>query len=120
MGQANADRMLADEGWKPTAGEALKAGLIQWVVAHDKLGDESHRIALEWIASGATRSYRGGSGRDELKAVNASESIELADAFLSAPFISAQFRFLWRKKKWGPAGMFLAMLITRPLWSRLL
>jgi enoyl-CoA hydratase/carnithine racemase len=120
MGQASAERMLGPEGWRPTAEEAHDAGLIQWVVAHDKLGEEAHRIAQDWVASGATRGFRGGSERDELKAVNASESVALADAFLGAPFIKAQFKFLWSKKKWGPAAMFLAMLITRPLWSRLL
>ena len=120
MGQVNADRMLGNEGWKPTAKEALDAGLVQWVVPHDKLMEESRIIALDWIASGAGRSYRGGSERDELKAVNARESIDLADAFLSPPFIKAQFNFLRSRKKWGPAAMFLALLITRPLWSRLL
>ncbi len=120
MGPASAERMLGPEGWRPTAEEAHDAGLIQWVVAHDKLGEEAHRIAQEWVASEATRGFRGGSERDELKAVNASESVALADAFLGAPFIKAQFKFLWSKKKWGPAAMFLAMLITRPLWSRLL
>ena len=120
MGQANAQRMLGEEGWKPNAAEALEAGLIQWVVPHDKLLDEASAIAREWIVAGVTRSFQGGSKRDELKAVNASESQALADAFLSAPFIRAQFRFLWRKKKWGPAAMFLTMLIFRPVWSRLL
>jgi enoyl-CoA hydratase/carnithine racemase len=112
--------MLGEEGWKPTAEEALEAGLIQWVAPHDKLEEESRRIAQEWIASGATRSFRGGSERDELKTVNASESVALADAFLSTPFLKAQFKFLWSKKKRGPAVMFLTMLITRPLWSRFL
>jgi len=120
MGQANADRMLGVEGWKPTAEEALEARLIQWIAPHDKLADEAQRIAQEWVVSGAVRSFRGGSERDELKAINASESAVLADAFLSAPFIKAQFKFLWRKKKRGPAAMFLTMLISRPLWSRLL
>jgi len=120
MGQENAERMLGEEGWKPTGEEALEAGLIQWVAPHDKLAQESHRIAREWIASGAVRNFRGGSERDELKAANASESIALATAFLSAPFIRAQFKFLWSKKKWGPATMFLTMLISRPIWSRLL
>ncbi len=120
MGQANADRMLAAEGWRPTAEEALEAGLIQWVAPHEKLAEEAQRIAQKWVASGSVRSFRGGSERNELKAVNASESTKLADAFLSAPFIKAQFKFLLSKKKWPPAAMFLTMLITRPLWSRLL
>lgn len=120
MGEENTARMLGQEGWKPTAEEALEAGLIQWISPHDKLLEEAQKIAREWISSGAARSFRGGSLRDELKAVNARESRALADAFLSAPFIRAQFRFLWSKKKWGPAAMFLTMLVSRPLWSRLL
>ena len=120
MGEENAARMLGREGWRPSAAEALEAGLIQWVVPHDQLAQEAHRIAREWIDAGAQRSFRGGSGPDELKAVNARESIDLADAFLGAPFIKAQFKFLWSKKKWGPAAMFLAMLLSRPVWSRML
>jgi peroxisomal 3,2-trans-enoyl-CoA isomerase len=120
MGEANAQRMLGAEGWKPTAEQALEAGLIQWLAAHDKLGEDAQQIAQGWIATDAKRSFRGGSRLDELKAVNASESAVLADAFLSAPFIKAQFVFLKSKKKWGPAATFLVMLITRPLWSRLL
>ena len=120
MGEENAERMLGRDGWRPSAEEALDAGLIQWVVPHDQLADEAHRIAREWINTGAQRHFRGGSGRDELKAVNAHESVDLADAFLSAPFIKAQFKFLSSKKKWGPAAMFLAMLVSRPVWSRLL
>ena len=120
MGEENAARMLGREGWRPSAEQALEAGLIQWVVPHEQLADEAHRIAQEWINTGARRSFRGGSGRDELKAVNARESVDLADAFLGAAFIKAQFKFLWSKKKWGPAAMFLAMLISRPAWSRLL
>ena len=120
MGEANAKRMLGKEGWKPSASEALDAGLIQWFVPHDKLARETHQIALDWIESGAVRSFRAGSTRDELKAVNARESVKLADAFLGTPFIKAQFRFLSGKKKWGPAAMFLTLLLTRPLWSRYL
>jgi peroxisomal 3,2-trans-enoyl-CoA isomerase len=120
MGEENARRMLGPEGWRPNAEEALEAGLVQWVVPHDQLGDEADRIAREWINSGAQRSFRGGSERDELKAVNARESVELADAFLGAAFLKAQFKFLKSKKKWGPAAMFLAMLVLRPIWARLL
>ena len=120
MGPANAERMLGKEGWKPSAAEALEAGLIQWVTPHETLMSEAHRIAREWIALGSKRSFRGGSARDELKTVNANESKVLADAFLGAPFIKAQFKFLWRKKKWGPAMMFLTMLVFRPIWLRML
>jgi len=120
MNQVNADRMLGVEGWKPTAAEALEAGLIQWVVLHDKLMPEAQRIASEWATSGATRSFRAGATVDELKAINARESAILADAFLGAAFLKGQLKFLWRKKKWRPAMMFLTLLALRPLWARLL
>ena len=120
MGETNAERMLGTEGWRPSAKEAKEAGLIQWVVSHDTLMEASRRIAQDWIDADVKRSFRGGSNRDELKAVNATESIALADAFLSAAFIRAQFSFLWSKKKLGPAFMFLTMLLTRPIWSRLI
>lgn len=120
MGEQNAHRMLGPEGWRPGAEEALEAGLVQWVVPHDQLAGEAKRIARGWVETGAQRQFRGGSERDELKAVNARESVDLADAFLGAPFIRAQYKFLSGKKKWGPAAMFLAMLISRPVWSRLL
>ena len=120
MGKDSAERMLGKEGWRPSASEAKDAGLIQWVVAHEDLPAETQRIASEWVATNATRNFRGGSEREELKVINARESIELATAFLAASFIKAQFRFLWSKKKWGPALMFLSMWITRPVWARFL
>lgn len=40
MGAENANKML-EEGWKPTAAEALEAGLIDKVVAAEKAEDES-------------------------------------------------------------------------------
>ncbi len=120
MGKANAHRMLGEQGWKPTAKEALEVGLIQWVSPHDKLTEEIHRIAQKWIASGAVRGFRAGIGRDELKTINAKESAILADTFLGVPFIKGQIAFLWRKKKIGMTAMFLTVLFSRPLWSRLL
>lgn len=115
-----ADRMLGEEGYKPTAAQAKEIGLVQWVVPHDQLLDEAHRIAREWIESGETRRYPAGMTREQLLAVNARESVELATAFLSPPFLTGQFKFLWSKKKHPPALMFLALRATHPLWSRLL
>lgn len=119
MGAA-AGRMLGEEGWKPTAAEALEAGLVQRVVPHEALLDEAQTIAAGWAREGAARSFRGGSALEELKAVNARESQQVADAFLSPPFLMGQYRFLSSRKKRGPALMFLALRLTHPLWSLLL
>lgn len=119
LGDAGA-RMLGPEGFVPNAREAEDIGLVNWVVEPEALMDEAHRIAKGWVDEGAERSYRGGATREELVAVNARESVEVADAFLSPRFLNGQFKFLWSKKKRVPALTFLALRLTHPLWSRLL
>lgn len=118
MGEQNAQRMLGEEGWKPTAKEALSAGLVQWVVPRDTLLDEAQNIAQEWIANGETRSFLAGSKLEELKSVNVRESEALADAFLGADFLREQGRFLWSKKKRAPSFMFYSLWMLRPIWAR--
>ncbi len=120
MGEQNAQRMLGSEGWKPTAQEALEAGLVQSVVAKDQLQDEAQKIAQDWVATGRVRTFLGGSELAELKAVNERESLELADQFLGANFLREQFKFLWSKKKRVPAIVFLLLWLSRPLWKFLL
>lgn len=120
IGERNAARMLGDEGWKPTAKEALDIGLVQWVVPHEQLQEQAHKIAQDWIAKGVKREFLAGSKLEELKATNAQESEELADAFLGAPFLREQARFLWSKKKRAPAAMFISLWALRPVWSRLI
>ncbi|MCO4762330.1 MAG: enoyl-CoA hydratase/isomerase family protein [Myxococcales bacterium] len=120
MGSESANRMLAEEGWQPTAAEAVAAGLVQAVHAPDDLQDEAQRIAEGWADSAKKREYRGPLARDELIALNARESVDVANAFLSPPFLKGQFRFLWRKKKRVPAAMFLALWTLRPAWTLLL
>ena len=120
LGAENAERMLGKEGWVPTGSEALEVGLAQWVAPHQNLLNEAQRVAEEWAESGATRTFRGSSSLEELKTVNAKESVDVANSFLSAPFLDAQSRFLWSRKKRVPALMFGLLRYTRPLWSRLL
>ena len=120
MGEENAQRMLGPEGWMPTAQQALDAGLITQVVADDALLTTAQAMAEGWVTQGKGRSFRGGSTHAELKAVNALESVEVANAFLSPPFLSGQFKFLRSKGKHGPALLFLGLRLSHPLWSRLL
>ena len=120
IGQSNAHRMLGEEGWVPTAEEALEIGLVDKVVPHESLREEAIALATEWVEQGKERSYRGGAEPDELRRVNARESQALATAFLSPPFLEGQFNFLMSRKKYGPAAMFFLLWRTHPLWSMLL
>ncbi len=120
LGSDIADRILGSQGWKPTAQQALDIKLIQAVAPHDQLMAQAQRLAEEWVAEGRPRTYRGEATREELEQINRRESDEVADAFLSAPFLMNQYRFLKSKKKTGPALTFLALSMTRPLWGRLL
>jgi enoyl-CoA hydratase/carnithine racemase len=118
MGEAGARRMLGPEGWRPTAAEALELGLVDEVVPASALLERAQARARDAIEGG--RTYRGGFTRDALKAVNARESVDLASAFLSAPFLKGQMKFLWSKKKRQPAAMFAALWATSPAWRLLL
>ncbi len=120
FGAATAERIVGEEGFQPTANEALEIGLAQWVVPNEALLDRAQEIAEGWIAEGRTRTYRGDVTRAELEAANARESEAVADAFLSKRFLMNQYRFLKSKKKTGPAMTFYALAVTRPLWGRLL
>lgn len=120
LGDEAAQRMLGPEAWKPIAAEALEIGLVQWVVPHEELMAEAQRIARGWVEDGAERTYRGDATREELERVNAEESRQLADAFLSPAFLEGQLRFLWGKKKLRASALFLTARLTHPLWSRLL
>ncbi|MFN3199928.1 MAG: enoyl-CoA hydratase/isomerase family protein [Bradymonadia bacterium] len=120
IGEAAAERMLGREGWKPTAAEALEMNFLDEVVAPQDLANRAQAIAESWIEAGHTRSFRAGATAEQLKAINARESEDLADAFLAPPFLMGQFKFLWSRKKYGPALTFLGLRATRPGWSRLL
>lgn len=117
LGAAAAERLLGAEGWVPTAAEAKAIGLVDHVVPHERLLAEAHALALEWIAAGKPRAFPAGFSREELRRLNERESEVLADAFLASPFLMGQFRFLWGKRKRGPALAFLALRVTRPLWA---
>lgn len=119
MGEKGAQRMLGSEGWKPTAAQALEAGLVQWVAPRDELQQQAQQIAQGWAEEGKQRTFLAGSQLEELESANARESRELADAFLGADFLREQFKFLWSKKKRVPATVFLTIWLLRPLWKRL-
>ena len=119
MGGATAARMLGPEGWRPTAAEAAEVGLIDQVVPADQLLDAARALARARADAGG-RTFRGGATRAGLKAVNARESVDLATAFLSPPFLKGQMSFLWSKNKRQPAALFAALWATSPLWRRLL
>lgn len=120
MGAKNAQRMLGSEGWQPTGEEAEGVGLVNWVVPHDALLERAQSIAEGWIAEGRGRAHRGGLSKDELLEINQREAREVADSFLSTKFLNGQFKFLWSRKKRGPALMFWSLAKTRFAWGRML
>jgi len=120
LGEEASDRMLGAEGWKPSGAEAAQIGLADEVVAHDELMNRAHELAQEWIADDRQRTFKAEMTLEELLAINAQESQELGYAFLGPKFLQGQFDFLWDKGKKGPALVFKALLLSRPLWARLL
>ena len=120
LGAQTAQRMLGIEGWKPTGAEAVDIGLADELAPHDQLMSKAQTLAKSWVEQGRQRSFKGGMTVDELRAINARESQDLASAFLGKDFLRGQYEFLRSKGKLGPALMFKSLILTRPLWSRLL
>lgn len=121
MGDAAAARMLGDEGWVPTAAEAADAGLVDACVPHGDLAAAAAERARALARDPAyAKSHRGFPDTDALKAVNESESLALASAFLDVPFLQGQVDFLASKGKTRPALVFRLLIATRPAWSKLL
>jgi peroxisomal 3,2-trans-enoyl-CoA isomerase len=119
MGDTAAQRMLGAENWKPTAAEALAAGLITEVV-------EGDAVALVARASAYVEGRIGaGGGRRfdateaaRLNRVNATESAELANAFVSPKFLGAMDEFNTKRKTPQLARFFFrAAKLTLPLWQ---
>ena len=120
LGEENCQRMLGKEGWKPTAEEALTVGLVQKVVPQALLMEEANRIAQDWITNKEERQFLANSSLKALQAANTSESVQLADAFMSAAFLKAQAHFFFTKKKYAPSITFCMLWALRPLWARFL
>lgn len=118
LGPETAERMLGEEGWQPTGKEAAEIGLADQCVPHEALLDEAHATARQWIEKGRERTFKAGMSLEELRAINARESRELAYAFLGADFLRGQFEFLWSRDKYAPALVFKALLLTRPVWAQ--
>ena len=119
MGSKNASKMLND-GWQPTAKEALEAGLITEVCAHGQLLERAQACGEKFVKDKRVRNLVRDNLVDEYKAVNMKESHELANAFLAAPFLTAQYKFLKSKGKSQQANLFWFLKASRPLWSLLL
>ena len=120
MGQQTAERLLGEEGWRPSASEALSIGLIDEVVAPHALVPTAQAQAKAWVVAGQSRTFKKGATQEELVAANRAESRGVADALLSSKFFMSQFRFMASKKKTGMALTFLGLWLTRPAWSKLL
>ena len=111
---------MLNDGWKPSAVEALEIGLVKEVVPHDQLLTRAQSLGEEWVREGRRKQIPAGGTVEEYKRVNAKESQDLADAFLSYNFLDAQYKFLKSKGKSSQATVFMILKSLRPLWSKLL
>ena len=114
MGKEAAHKMLF-ENCVLTAKEAKQLNFVLDVVPADNLLQTAQSIAEKWILDNKVRHVA-----SDLKKVNEKESQDLADAFLSEPFLNAQYKFLLSKNKAQQAYVFKLMAMTRPLWSMML
>jgi len=118
LGETNAERMLGVENWSPTAQEAAAAGLIAEVVPGDAdvLVARAVELCAARIEAGGGRRFDG-EEKLRLLTVNATESAELANAFVSSKFLTAMYKFNLGRKKSTMAYGFWAANALLPLWQ---
>jgi len=119
MGKEVADKLL-NHGWKPSGKEAVDIGMALEVVPHENLMTRAQEVAEGWAKADKQKCIPGGGTIEEYKKINARESEELADAFLSYKFLNGQYNFLMSKGKKSNARVFWWVKTLRPIWSKML
>ena len=76
-------------------------------------------MAEDWAASGRVRNLVREGLQNKLSEVNHRESVALARAFMSPPFLEAMYKFHSAKGNTGVARVFWLLLNTKPMWSKL-
>lgn len=118
MGEEAAQRMLGKENWIPPAADALEAGLIDEVVpgGNEEVVARAVAVVAERIAAGGGRRYDA-EQLAHLRRINADESAQLANAFVSRRFLNAMVKFNVGRKKRRLAYFFFAAEKCLPLWQ---
>ena len=115
MGNENAHRMLGPEGWRPSASDALEAGLITDVVAPEDLHASAQEAAETLISTKKGKRKLAELGLiDEYKRVNAEESIALSKSLVSKRFFDSQYKMAAEKGR-SNAKLFWFLRKVQPL-----
>ena len=128
FGEHVANRLL-EEGWKPSARDALAFGLVDEVVDDEPIDTDAGAAALLDAAraraatladAGCERRYHGYS-LEEMRAVNAAESLAVANAFVSTHFLDKAIEHARARGAKGEqqARFFGALRATHGAWSLL-
>ena len=118
LGDANAQRMLGTENWIPSGTEAAQCGLVDELVPGDADALVARAVALvrERVSAGGALRFDA-SELERLNRVNAVESAELANAFVSPAFLNAMYDFNVKRKKSQLQMIFWVAKTTLPLWQ---
>lgn len=119
LGDEMANKLL-NEAVKIDAETALSCGLVHRVVEPDQLMEEAQKAAEEWVASGKPRKIIAEDQVEKLIEVNARESVDLANGFVSVKFLEAQREMASKKGRTQQALLFSALKLTRPVWASFL
>lgn len=120
MGETTAQRILGPEAWIPTAAQALEVGFptLAEVVpgGNDECVARAVAVCAERIAAGGGRRFDT-TEASRLRRINAEESANLANAFVSTDFMSAMYDFNTKRQKAQLANFWWAAKATLPLWK---
>ena len=120
MGEPTAQRILGPEAWIPTAAQAKEVGFptLSEVVAggNAECVTRAVEVCAARVAAGGGRRFDAAEAT-RLRAINARESADLANAFVSPKFMTAMYDFNTKRKKAPLATFFMVAKTTLPLWK---
>jgi len=120
MGETTAQRILGPEAWVPTAAQAKEVGFptLAEVVpgGNAECAARAVEVCTAHIAAGGGRRFDAKEAA-RLRLINARESADLGNAFVSAKFLSAMYDFNTKRKKTQLAAFFWLARATLPLWK---
>lgn len=112
---------MLERGEKTTAAEAHACGFVDEVVdgGHEALMVRAREVAAAWVAQGKQRPAFETGGVERLRKINKQESVDLANAIISKPFVRNLRINAQNKKQTGAAWALWFAEMLQPVWSKL-
>lgn len=112
---------MLEKGEKTTAEYCHSVGFVDEIVegGHVALLERAHEVANEWVAASKERPSIASGEIERYRTINKKESVDLANALISKPFVHNLMVTAQNRKQSGMAWAFWFVEMLQPVWSKL-